>query len=258
MKAKTIVITGSTRGIGFSLAREFLRTGHQVVINGRHPETVEKAVGELLKVSSQVAGVPGSINVPSTFDDLIAVAGKTFGPVHIWINNAGLPQSHEFFTALKDDEIKQVVETNIYGLMLGTKKAAGFMAGQGFGKIFNMEGFGKNGKIMKKLTLYGTTKRAVHYFTRSMANELEGGPVRIGSLSPGMVRTDLLKISMEKATPAEKKRFEKVYRILAEDADVVAKYLVPEILASKKNYDRIEFLSGMRLAGRIVRLMFAR
>ena len=255
MEMKTIVITGSTRGIGHGLATEFLKAGHQVVINGRDPEMVARAVAKLKDVyGEQVAGATGSVNEPETHEKLISKAVNTFGKIDIWINNAGIPQPHRKFMDIEVEDIKAITEINIYGLMLGTKAAAQFMTKQGRGKIFNMEGFGSDGRMMDKLSLYGTTKRAVNYFTKTVSKEMEGGLVQLGILSPGMVRTEFLTQAKEARSPEEAKQFKKVYDILAENPDVVAKFLVAGILKSTKHYDRIEFLKAGKLFVKIVKL----
>ena len=256
METKTIVITGSTRGIGNGLATEFLKAGHRVVINGRDPEKVARAVAKLKDAyGDSVAGVPGSVNEPETHEKLISKAVNVFGKIDIWINNAGIPQPHRKFVDIETEDIKAITEINIFGLMLGTHAAARFMSGQGYGKIFNMEGFGSDGRIMDKLSLYGTTKRAVNYFTKTVSKELEGGPVQLGVLSPGMVRTEFLTQAKEARSTEEAKQFKKVYDILAENPDVVTRFLVAGMLKSTKQYDRINFLSGGKLFVKIVKMM---
>ncbi len=256
MEKKTIVITGSTRGIGNGLAVEFLKAGHQVVINGRDPEKVARAVAKLKDTcSDEVAGVTGSVSDPETHEKLINKAVNTFGKIDIWINNAGIPQPHRKLADIETEDIKAITEINIYGLMLGTRAAIQFMTKQGFGKIFNMEGFGSDGRMMDKLSLYGTTKRAVNYLSKTISNELSGSPVQLGILSPGMVRTEFLDGAREIRTPDEARQFKKVYDILAEDPDVVTKFLVNGILKSTKHYDRIEFLTKERLFVRILKMM---
>jgi NAD(P)-dependent dehydrogenase (short-subunit alcohol dehydrogenase family) len=258
MKKKTIVITGSTRGIGLGLTKEFLALGHKLVINGRSRDIVNRVVEELKKVYPDVIGVAGSVAEEQTHLDLIEEAVKEFGAIDIWINNAGVPQPHESFAELDSSQIHQVVEVNITGSLIGTKVAAKFMEDQGHGRIFNMEGFGSDGRMMNKLSLYGTTKRAINYFTKSLAKELADSQVKMGVIQPGMVRTDFLSTSMDSGTEEEKKQFKKVYDILAEDVGVVTKALAPRILACTKNYERVEFLSKMQLMGRIFKMILTR
>ena len=258
MEKKTIVITGSTRGIGLGLTREFLRRGHRLVINGRDNLKMSRVVEELQKISPDVCGVAGSVTKEHTHKALVEKAGSEYGRIDIWINNAGVPQPHLKFLDLDLCHLHQLPEVNITGLMLGSHIAGNYMLKQGFGMIFNMEGFGSDGRMMNKLTLYGTSKRAVNYFTKSLAKEMQGTQVQVGVLSPGMVRTDFITRSMESGSEEDAKSFNKVYNILSEDVETVTGYLVPRILSSNKNYDRIEFLKGFRLAGKIVRMMIAR
>jgi len=140
--------------------------------------------------------------------------------------------------------------------MPGTRAALEFFRRQGFGKVFNMEGLGSDGRIMEKLSVYGTTKRAVNYFTKAVARELGKENIQVGILSPGMVRTDFIMDPMKEGNPEELARFNKVREILAEYVEKVTGFLVEKILISKKKYDRIEYLTFGRMMPKILKLMF--
>lgn len=258
MDKKVIVITGSTRGIGCGLAIQFLKRGHRVIVNGRNRIVVDKKVTKLADRGYDVRGVAGDIVRETTFQDLIDEAMTKYGKIDIWINNAGIPQPQKYFDELGKNEIHDLVSVNLTGLMMGTRAAIHFFKKQGYGKIFNMEGFGSDGRMMDKLTLYGTTKRAVNYFTKSVSNEVKERSIQIGILSPGMVRTDFLKNAMSQASADEQDRNKKVVDILAEDVEPVAAFLVERILASTKQYDRIEYLTKRRLIPKLIRLMWRR
>lgn len=256
MERKTVVITGSTRGIGHGLAQEFLKRGHQLILNGRDEKQLAKAVEKLKKKGSEVHGVAGDVAEEGTFQRLIDQAISQYGKIDIWINNAGIPQSQKFFIELEDSEIERLVSVNILSLMLGTRSIIRFYMKQGYGKVFNMEGFGSDGRMLDKLSLYGTSKRAVNYFTKSVSMEVKNDKIQVGILSPGMVRTDFLTGAMDTGSAAEQRKNKKVFDILAEDVDVVTKFLSHKILISKKKYDRIEFLTKRRLIPKIIKLMF--
>lgn len=255
MERKTIVITGSTRGIGYGLSREFLKRGHQILLNGRDEVAVSKTRAELKKLGPHIASVAGDIQDENTFQELIDQAVSNFGKIDIWINNAGIPQDQNYFFNLSREDIKRLVSVNITSLMLGTWSAIRFFKSQGFGKVFNMEGFGSDGRMMDKLSLYGTSKRAVQYFTKSVSKEVKDKSIQVGVLSPGMVRTDFLMHGMATINEAEKERNRKVFDILAEDVDVVAEFLVSSLLVSTKKYDRIEFLTKRRMIPKVLKLM---
>jgi len=97
-----------------------------------------------------------------------------------------------------------------------------------------MEGFGSDGMIRDKMTLYGTTKRAVRYFTQSMAKEASTSPVKIGTLSPGMVVTDFLLNSL-KSNSKEADKAKEIFNILADHVDTVTPFLCKRILENNKN-----------------------
>lgn len=258
MDKKTIVITGSTRGIGYGLAVNLLEKGHQLVMNGKNKERLEEKVTELKGRAYDVIGVSGDVSQESCFREIIEKAKEHFGKIDIWINNAGIPQSNMLFQDLEEGEIRDLIDVNLTGSMMGTRAAILFFKTQGYGKIFNMEGFGSDGRIMNKLTLYGTSKRAINYFTKSVSREVKGEGIQIGILSPGMVRTDFLSGAMSTGTPEEQAKNKKIFDILGEDVDVVSKFLAGKILKSTKQYDRIEFLTKGRLIPKIVRLIFVK
>ena len=258
MDKKTIVITGSTRGIGYGLAFELLKRGQQLVINGTSEAGVGQKVDELQQQGYDVIGVAGDVSDESVFGAIIEKAVEQFGKIDIWINNAGIPQSQSFFHELESKEIEDLISVNVVASMIGTKAAIHYFETQGYGKIFNMEGFGSDGRIMEKLTLYGSSKRAINYFTKSVSREMKNKGVQIGILSPGMVRTDFLTGAMSTGTPEEQAKNKKVFDILAEDVEVVTEFLAERILASKKQYDRIEFLTKRRLIPKIIRLIFVK
>lgn len=255
MKKKTAVITGSTKGIGLGLAKEFLKRNHQVVLNARNEILLNNTIEELKKESYDVIGVAGDVSDESTFQDILTQAINKYQKIDIWINNAGLPQSNKHFLNIDPKEIQDIVAVNITSVMLGTKVAVQFFKKQGFGQLFNMEGFGSDGRILEKLTLYGSTKRTVQYFTKSISKEVKEKEIKVGVLSPGMVRTDFINHSMIDTDAEEQRRNQKVFDILAEDVETVTPFLVERILKSKKKYPRIEFLTPRRLAPKIFRLM---
>ena len=119
-----------------------------------------------------------------------------------------------------------------------------------------MEGFGSDGRMMPKMTIYGTSKAALRYFTRSMAKEAEGTPVQIGALSPGMVVTDFILNSMEKGDPEEIERTKNIFNILGEKVETVAPFLVKGILRSTRNNDKIFYLNGRKVMWKFLKSNF--
>ena len=114
---------------------------------------------------------------------------------------------------------------------------------------------GSNDAIQSFFALYGTAKRAVTYFTDAAAHEVaeNGYPIIVGKLSPGIMITDFLTSAKgEKGTTTLNDKTKKVYNILGDYPDVIAKYLVENLESNKKNGRRIAWLTGAKAAFRFM------
>ena len=192
---KTIVITGSTRGIGFALARSFLNRGCRVVISGRQQSLVDVAVERLCKecTSENVVGFACDVAEFNQMENLWEASVKRFGSVDIWINNAGISNTQNPAWELSSDEIECVVKTNMLGEMLGTKVAVSGFLKQGYGALYNMEGMGaQKRRGVKGLSIYGATKAGLRYFNDSIFSEVENKGIIIGAIQPGMMLTEMI------------------------------------------------------------------
>ena len=135
--AKNVVITGSTRGIGKGMAREFLNRGHNVVISGRTQESVDAALADLKDAAeakgAHLAGVPCDVGDINQVQSLWDKAVEHLGSVGIWINNAGRTNSSNKIATLPAGEFSGVVGTNLLGTMYGCQVALRGMQAQGHG-----------------------------------------------------------------------------------------------------------------------------
>ncbi|MBN1310543.1 MAG: SDR family oxidoreductase [Anaerolineae bacterium] len=258
---KNIVITGSTRGIGYGLADAFLSLGCSVTVSGRSQSTVDKAVAALAAGydAGRVHGHPCDVADLEQVQALWDAAQARFGHIDIWINNAGVGQPAMPFRELSPDLMRAIVETNILGTIYGSRVAFQGMMRQGGGQVYNMEGYGSDGAIRAEasLTIYGTSKCAIHYFDRSLALELKNTPVLVGWISPGMVATEMI-TGQYAGKPEEWERVKRIFNIIAERVDVVAPWLAERILANTKSGVRIAYDSKLRLMLRFLLAPFVK
>ena len=246
-----IVITGSTKGIGLGMAREFLQRGHDVMISSRGADAVSAAVSDLSGdyPGRTVLGQPCDVGDYEQVEVLWQAAVDGFGQVDIWINNAGRDgQKMPFFALPKEDYLK-TVQTNMIGLLHCNRVVIPGMYQQGTGTIWNMEGFGSNGQIRMGISVYGTTKYALRYFTKAVAAELEGTPVKMCYLSPGMVLTEMLVPPPEERGPGWE-QVKKVLNILADTVETVTPFLVEGILAADENGAAVRWLTRRKVMWR--------
>ena len=254
---KTVVITGSARGLGLEMAKVFRKNNLNVVISDLNKEKLESVKEELEKINSEgkvsvcVCDVTKSIDI----ENLIEHTKKEFNNIDIWINNAGVNQPEKPIWELTEKEIDLVLNVDLKGAIIGSKLVMEEMIKQKSGAIYNIEGYGSNDAKMLGLSIYGTSKRAITYFTEALAKESEerNTGVIIGKLSPGIMITDFITNALgdkEKINLSEKTK--KVYNILGDYPDVVAKFLVESMLNNTKNGAKIEWLTNRKAALRFM------
>ena len=116
---KRIVITGSTRGIGYGLADAFLQRGCQVTLSGRSQESVDTAVAALATKhqASMVFGQACDVTDLEQIQHLWDASAAHFGAVDIWINNAGIAQDMQPLWDVSPQRVQAIVETNVVGVV---------------------------------------------------------------------------------------------------------------------------------------------
>ena len=252
----TFVITGSTKGIGFALAKHAVSQGHGVVIAGRKSAEVEAAVAALQKAGSgKAAGlatdVTNAAQVQALWDHAVAQLGR----VDIWINNAGVANTTKKIVETAPDDLRNMVTTNLFGTIHGSQVAARGMVAQGGGKIFNILGGGSDGEYFPGMGIYGSTKRGLDYFTRALTKELAATPVIVGRVRPGVIVTEGV-VREIKADPANFAKSRKFMNVICDLPDTVAPFLIERMLATTKSGSKIAWLSGGKIAGRMLMSRF--
>ncbi|KAA3481499.1 Chlorophyll (ide) b reductase NOL, chloroplastic-like protein [Gossypium australe] len=275
-----VLITGSSKGIGYALAKKFLIAGDNVIICSRSAERLESAVNNLREEYGErrVWGTQCDVREAESVKNLVLFAQKNLGYIDIWINNAGSnAYSYKPLAEASDEDLIEVVSTNTLGLMICCREVKAnphfscldcfssvlmhIVVSQAIkmmlqqprgGHIFNIDGAGSDGRPTPRFAAYGATKRSAVHLTKSLQAELQMQDVKnvvVHNLSPGMVTTDLL---MSGATTKQAKFF---INVLAEPAEVVADYLVPNIRSIpasgswKPTY--IRFLTGLKAYSQI-------
>ena len=254
---KTVVITGSARGLGLEMAKVFKENNASVIISDLNEDALVKSEEELNKIksSSVVKHCVCDVTKTKDIESLIKFAKDEFGKIDIWINNAGVNQPEDAIWDLTEEEINLVLDVDLKGAINASRLVMKEMIKEGSGAIYNVEGYGSNDAMMLGLSIYGTSKRAITYFTQALAKESEvkNTGVIIGRLSPGIMITDFITNALgnkEKINLSEKTK--KVYNILGDYPDVVAKFLVESMLNNTKNNAHIEWLTSRKAAFRFM------
>jgi len=247
---KTVVITGSAKGLGFCMARCFYQRGFNVVLSDINKESLDNSLINLDKnLENKVIAVSCDVSKIEDVENLWNESFKQFGSIDIWINNAGVNQPKKHAWELTIEDVHFLLNVDLIGTINGSTVASKKMIEQGFGAIYNVEGFGSNDAYQNYLVLYGTAKRAVTYYTQALACELKkcNKNLIVGLLAPGIMITDFLTSSNGvKGSVELDERTKKVYNILGDYPDEIALFLVKKMVKNKKSNVRFSWLTNAK------------
>ena len=185
---RTVLITGSSRGIGFGIAKEFAACGDKVVLNGRTDQVqLDKAVAELRTQNPEVTGILADMSDYSQAKEVFKKTKARFGPVDVLVNNAGMPH-YGLFTDMSPPEWDEIIHHNFNHVLNSTHLAAPDMLQAKNGVIINISSiWGIEGASCE--AVYAAAKGAVHAFTKSMAKELGPSGIRVNAIACGAIET---------------------------------------------------------------------
>lgn len=191
LKDKVVLVTGGSRGIGFEIAKYCVREGAKVVINGRKQEGLDAAAAEL-KAGENLLTVSAHIAKEEDVNSLFDAVMKKFGRVDVLINNVGMnlpgPSLDETDPALW----QKIIDSNLTGTFLVSRKAAAIMKAQKSGKIVSISSIAGR-KASPGMGIYGIAKAGIEMMTKVLASELALFGVQVNAVAPAMVRTDFSK-----------------------------------------------------------------
>ena len=257
---RTVVITGSARGLGFNMARYFREYDYNVVISDLKEENLIEAKKELEKTTSKgkISYKVCDVSKKEALEELMSYTLKEYKFVDIWINNAGVNQPQKAIWELDEKEINTIIDVDLKGTIYGSIIAMKEMEKNQHGAIYNIEGYGSNDAHMLGLNMYGTSKRAVTYFTESLAQEAkerETGVI-VGKLSPGIMITNFTNHSLGNDKIELSEKTKKVYNILGDTPETVAKFLVDKMILNTKNNVKINWLTNRKAFFRFLTAAF--
>jgi len=262
LATQTVVITGSTQGLGFGYAREFLARGLNVVVSGRSPQSVARAVEQLAAegAADRVSGCACDVADLAAVEALWTHAINRFGSVDIWLNNAGYARTGARFADTTPAEIESMVRANVIGSMNAAQVAIAGMQRQGHGKLYlTLGGGGASGRVVPGMSVYSTTKRAVKYFADCLVKERReqgDSKILVGTISPGINLTEGMLRELNQLPAADRRRALKQLNFLGEHVETTTPWIVERILGDSKQGNDITWLTTGRLLKRALGALF--
>lgn len=185
------IVTGSSRGIGRTIALELARRGMSIVVNYRSGEAEAQAVaGEVQALGADSLCLQADVADPDQARGLIGEVQAQWGRVDVMVNNAGITRD-KTLRKLTDDDWMQVINTNLGSVYYCTTAVMPIMIEQNYGRIINISSYvGQAGNFGQ--ANYGASKGGIIAFTKTAALELARYGITVNAIAPGFTETEML------------------------------------------------------------------
>lgn len=184
MKDKIAIVTGSTKGIGFAIARGFAAAGAKVIINGRNLENLEEACDRLADFGDNILALRGDASNETDINRIVKVARQHFGSIDVLVNNAAITGVGVSVAEMTAQLWDSVLNANLRGAFLFSRAAIPHLIESGAGRIINIGGL--SSKNPTPFTAADAAAKAgLLALTRVLAAELGTSGVTVNAIVPG-------------------------------------------------------------------------
>ena len=189
--SKVIIITGASRGIGREIAKYLANQGHKIIANYNKSEEKAKELQEELKTENiEIDIFKADVSKREECKKLVEYTINKYQKIDVLINNAGISLWGPF-TDIKDEEIKTIIDVNLYSAIAMTQETVKYMIQEKSGCIINISSiWGLVGASCE--VVYSITKAGIDGLTKGLAKELGPSNIRINSIAPGSIDTDMI------------------------------------------------------------------
>jgi len=229
---KVALVTGSTRGIGKSIAEELARAGAKVAVSSRKAEACLHTREEFEKQGFEVLAQPCNVSRKEDLQALVQATEAKWGRVDIVVANAASNPYYGPLTGIPDDAFDKIVANNLKSVLWLAAMTLPGMAGRGGGSFIVI---GSIGGILANTVIgaYGISKAADHHLVRNLAAEWGPKNVRVNAIAPGLVKTEFARALWEDEKRAAERVSNTPLRRLGEPRDIggIAVFLASDAAA---------------------------
>ena len=228
LKGKSVVVTGSTSGIGLAIARAFATEGANLTLNGFGEAAAIEKERAALETEFGIKAIysPSDMTKPSDIAAMIATTEKTFGAVDVLVNNAGI----QFVAKIEDFPIEKwdaVIATNLSAAFHTTRVAIPGMKKRKWGRIINIAS--AHGLVASgEKSAYVAAKHGIVGLTKVVAIEAANDGITCNAICPGWVLTPLVAQQIETRAKAAGQTFDEAKRVLVAEKQPMLQYTTPE------------------------------
>ena len=230
LKGKVALVTGSTRGIGKSIAEELARAGAKVAISSRKAESCEQVRAELAGQGLDVIAQPCNVSRKEDLQALVDATRKKWQHIDIVVANAATNPYYGALTGIADDAFDKIVANNVKSVLwLAQMTLPAMPAGGSFTLVGSIGGLLANTVI----GAYGMSKAMGHHLVRNLAAEWGPKNIRVNAIAPGLVKTEFARALWEDEKRAAERVSNTPLRRLGEPRDIggIAVFLASDAAA---------------------------
>jgi dehydrogenase/reductase SDR family protein 4 len=232
LEGKVALVTGSTRGIGKSIAEELARAGAKVSLSSRKAEACEQARSELAGKGLEVIAQPCNVSRKEDLQALVDATRAKWGGIDVVVSNAASNPYFGPLTGIPDDAFDKIVTNNVKSVLWLAAMTLEQMVERGGGSFIVV---GSIGGLLANTVIgaYGISKAADHHLVRNLAAEWGPKKVRVNAIAPGLVKTDFARALWEDPKRAAERIEATPLRRLGEPRDIggIAVFLASEAAA---------------------------
>jgi len=199
LKNKVVIVTGSRRGIGRTIALTLAKAGANVVVSDINMNDCNKVVEEIKAINGNALAVKADVSNPEDINQMVNLTTEKFGKVDILVNNAGI-FIQKPLKDVSEKDFNKIININLKGVFLCSKAVVPEMIKQGKGKIISITSIA--GQVgFANSSAYCASKGGIINLTRELALELGQYKINVNAIGPGVIETDMTKALLEdKAT----------------------------------------------------------
>lgn len=221
LSGKVALVTGSTRGIGKSIAEEMARAGAKVVVSSRKAEACEQVRSEFEGQGYEVLAQPCNVSRRQDLESLVQATRRRWGRIDIAVSNAASNPYYGPLTDIPDEALDKIFANNVKSVLWLAALTLPGMAELGGGSYITVGSIGGI-KTSTVIGAYGVSKAADHHLVRNLAAEWGPKNVRVNAIAPGLIRTDFARALWEDDRRRREREAITPLRRLGEPGDIGA------------------------------------